>query len=130
MRCAVSACACYSYPLLTRQLRRYEGPSIGAAGLSLMRQWAALDKGDATAAPSPFVAPPANWVPPFGAGFQASEGAQPLGVRAWRAAGKDDESYFDRPMTDAELKEQEQSTLSESKAIFDKGTADNDPNMF
>jgi hypothetical protein len=95
-------------------LTRYEGPSIGPAGLLLMQQWAGVDL-------ARFKAPPDNWVPPFGAGFKGSEGAQPVWARAWRPAGHDDESYFDRPMTEAELAEQERATLAAQDAAFKEG---------
>ena len=79
-----------------------------------MQHWAGVDV-------ARFKAPPDNWVPPFGAGFKGSEGAQPVGVRGWRAAGHDDESYFDRPMTEAELAEQERATLAAQDAAFKEG---------
>ena len=110
---------------LTRHSRRYEGPSIGAAGLSLMAQWQAL--APAGAEGTPFRLPPSNWVPPFGAGFARAEGAQPLAARGWRAAGTDDESYFERPMTDAELVAQEKDTIARAKAVFDAGGVDKMP---
>jgi hypothetical protein len=106
----------------------YEGPSIGAAGLSLVRQWAAL--APAGQEGGPFLAPPENWVQPFGAGFAGAEGAQPLSRRAWRAAGTEDESCFDRPMTTAELKAQEKEALEDSAAAFARGGDDDNPNLF
>jgi hypothetical protein len=81
-----------------------------------MSAWAGVDA-------SRFAAPPDNWVPPFGAGFAGSEGAQPLGARAWRAAGTDDESHFDRPCTDAELAEQERATIAAADDVFKQAEA-------
>jgi hypothetical protein len=93
-----------------------------------MRQWAAL--APPGAAGGPFVAAPENWVPPFGAGFQGAEGAQPLSRRAWRKAGAEDESCFDRAMTAEELKAQEKEALADSAAAFAKGGDDNNPDLF
>ena len=98
-------------------MRRYEGPSIGAAGLRLMSAWAGVDA-------SRFAAPPDNWVPPFGAGFAGSEGAQPLAQRGWRAAGDADESYFDRMASAAEQAEQERATLAGADAVFKQAEAE------
>ena len=43
-------------------------------------------------------------------------GAQPLAVRPWRPAGEKDESHFDRPLTDAELREQERAARADAEA--------------
>ena len=82
-----------------------------------MQAWAGVDA-------ARFKAPPDNWVPPFGAGFARSEGAQPLQIRPWRAAGDDDESYFDREMTAAELDKQQRDTLAAADAVFKQADAD------
>ena len=82
-----------------------------------MRHWLGVDA-------ARFKAPPDNWVPPFGAGFKGSEGAQAVTTRAWRPAGRHDESYFDRPMTEAELAEQERATLADQDAAFKEGEAE------
>ena len=76
-----------------------------------MQAWAGVEA-------SRFATPPDNWVPPFGAGFKGSEGAQPLAARAWRPAGQDDESYFDRECTPEELAKQERDTLADADAVF------------
>ena len=112
---------------------RYEGPSVGPNGLALTMQWASQEDPYLAAAgvsktkqPSAFKVPPPNWVPPLGAGWPGSEGAQPLARRPWRAAGDDDESGFDRPCTEAELKAQEAETLAQAAAIFAKGGVTNE----
>ena len=92
---------------------------MGPAGMSLFRQWAALDADSFTKAPP-------TWVPHFGPSFEGSDGAQKVSVRPWRKAGLEDGSWHMRPMSDAELKKQEADTKANAKLEF----AEDDKSQF
>lgn len=78
---------------------RYEGPLMGPRAIEVLEAWKELPK----------LYPPANWLPPPDAGYKDSRGMRDVSKQAWQPAGtKGDGSKVVRPMTEDELRRQEQ----------------------
>ncbi|CAL5218505.1 g192 [Coccomyxa viridis] len=74
----------------------YRGGVIGETPRRIQEMWDKL----------PVRYPPENWRAPPEAGYVAAQGMRRDSVDPWRPAGENDGSFFTRPMTEDELREQ------------------------